>query len=339
MHSTERVNTEETMRHNPLKKTLYSMALAAAFAVGTAGGPAAPAAWAAAPLAATQAPGFYRFMLGAFEITALSDGTVDLPVDQLLKQAPGTTVQALHAAYLDAPLETSVNAYLINTGSRLVLVDAGAGALFGPTLGKLAANLKASGYRPEDVDDVILTHLHPDHVGGLAEGAGRVFPNAVVHVEKHEADFWLSKANLDAAPSDSKGFFQGAAASVGPYTAAGKVVPFEGRRELVPGVTALASSGHTVGHTSYLIESGGRKLLLVGDLIHVPAVQLGHPDVTIAFDADAKGAVDARARVFGQAARDGTLVGASHIAFPGLGHLRTAGKGYEWVPVNYARLR
>lgn len=324
----------------PIRAITLGVAIAFTAIVGIGSLGAQPAR-AAAPLAATQAPGFQRFMLGAFEITALSDGTVDLPVDQLLTQAPGSTIKALRAAFLDAPLETSVNAYLVNTGERLVLVDAGAGALFGPTLGKLMANLQASGYRPDQVDDLILTHLHPDHVGGLAQGAARAFPNAVVHVDRRETDYWLDKARLDAAPAASKGFFQGAVVSVGPYAAAGKLLPFDGGRAqaVVPGVTALASTGHSAGHTSYLIENGGRKLLLVGDLIHVPAVQLGHPEVAIAFDGDAKAAAAARARVFGQAARDGTLIGASHIAFPGLGHLRAAGKAFEWVPVNYMRLR
>jgi glyoxylase-like metal-dependent hydrolase (beta-lactamase superfamily II) len=319
------------MRHTVLN-TMLATTMLAAFA-----GITAPAALAAAPLAGTTAPGFQRFMLGADEVTALSDGTVDLPVDQLLKQSPDKTVRALHAAFLATPTETSVNAYLINTGSRLVLVDTGAGNLFGPTLGRLASNLQASGYRPEDVDDILLTHLHPDHVGGLAAGGARVFPNATIHVDKRETDYWLSKANLDAAPNDSKGFFQGAMASLAPYVDARRIATFSGDGEPVPGIKAIASHGHTVGHTSYLVESGGRQLLLVGDLIHVPAVQLAHPDVTIAFDSDAGAAAASRDAVFRKAVREGTLIGAAHIAYPGLGHLRAAGSGFEWVPVNYTR--
>jgi glyoxylase-like metal-dependent hydrolase (beta-lactamase superfamily II) len=298
-----------------LLNTLFSTAMLAAIA-----GAAAPVALAAAPLAGTAAPGFQRFMLGADEVTVLSDGTVDLPVDQLLKQAPDKTVRALHAAFLGTPLETSVNAYLINTGTRLVLVDTGAGSLFGPTLGRVLVNLQASGYRPEDVDDILLTHLHPDHVGGLAANGVRVFPNATIHVDKRETDYWLSQANLDA--------FQGAMASLNPYVGAKRIATFSGDGEPVPGIKAIASHGHTAGHTSYLVESGGRSLLLVGDLIHVPAVQLAHPEVTIAFDSDAAAAAASRGAVFRKAA---------HIAYPGLGHLRTAGSGYEWVPAAYTR--
>jgi glyoxylase-like metal-dependent hydrolase (beta-lactamase superfamily II) len=291
---------------------------------------------AAAPQLRTQAPGFYRTMLGDFEITALSDGTVDLDVAKLLAEPAAKTDAALAKAFVHGPLETSVNAYLVNTGSRLVLIDAGAGTLFGPTLGKLLANLKAAGYQPEQIDDVFVTHMHPDHVGGLSANGVRVFPNATLHADKRDSDFWLSQANLDKAPADSKGFFQGAMASVNPYVAAGKYQPFEADGEPVPGIRTLASYGHTAGHTSYLVESKGQQLLVVGDLIHVAAVQFADPGVTIAFDSDAKAAALSRTAVFGMAAKDDALVGAAHLQFPGMGHLRAAGKSWQWVPVNYS---
>ena len=134
---------------------------------------AATAVGAAAPLAKTPAPGHFRMMVGDIEVTAISDGTVDLPVNQLLTNTTAKHVdQVLAKNFLKSPLETSVNAYLVNTGSKLVLIDAGAGSLFGPTLGKLAANIKAAGYQPEQVDEIYITHMHPDHVGGLsANGA------------------------------------------------------------------------------------------------------------------------------------------------------------------------
>lgn len=306
--------------------------------VATVLGFTASQAFAAAPMAGTPAPGYYRFMLGNFEVTALSDGTVDLPVDQLLHEPAEKTVAALHAAFQKAPLQVSDNAYLVNTGKRLVLVDTGAGDLFGPTLGKLMSNLKASGYQPEQVDDIFLTHMHPDHVGGLVENHVIQFPNAVVHADRLEAAYWLSQKNLDSALNASKGFFQGAMASVEPYVQAGKFRPFDGSVELVPGVRSYPSFGHTVGHTSYMIESAGKKLLLLGDLIHVPAVQLDHPNVAIAFDTDPGEAAASRIKVFNQAARESTLVAGAHLPFPGLGHLRATGKAYQWVPVDYSRM-
>jgi glyoxylase-like metal-dependent hydrolase (beta-lactamase superfamily II) len=295
-------------------------------------------AFAGAPMVGTSAPGYYRFMLGNFEVTALSDGTVDLPVEQLLQEPAAKTVAALDHAFLKTPLQISDNAYLINTGKRLILVDTGAGDLFGPTLGKLMDNLKASGYKPEQVDDIFLTHMHPDHVGGLSTNRVIQFPNAIVHAERHEAAYWLSQKNLDNAPAASKGFFQGAMASVNPYVQAGKFSTFDGSVELVPGVRSYPSFGHTVGHTSYMIESKGQKLLLMGDLIHVPAVQLDHPEVTIVFDTDPKEAAASRIRIFNQAASEHTLVAGAHLPFPGIGHLRASGKTYQWVPVNFTQM-
>jgi glyoxylase-like metal-dependent hydrolase (beta-lactamase superfamily II) len=290
-------------------------------------------------MAKTSAPGYFRMMLGSFEVTALSDGTVDLPVDKLLSQAPAKTQQTLAAAHLAVPLETSVNAYLINTGSKLVMIDTGAASLFGPSLGKLLANLKASGYDASQIDEIYITHLHPDHVGGLLADGKAAFPNATVRADQRDSDFWLSEANKNKAPDANKGFFDGAMNAMAPYVAAKKFSPFSGDTQLVPGIRATSSYGHTPGHTTYEVESGGKKLVLIGDLIHVAAVQMQKPDLTIAFDSDTKAAAQARATTFAQAAKNGTLVGASHIQFPGLGYLRADGKQYQWSPVNYTQMR
>jgi glyoxylase-like metal-dependent hydrolase (beta-lactamase superfamily II) len=294
---------------------------------------------AASPMVKTPAPGYFRLMLGEFEVTVLSDGTVDVPADKLLSDPAAKTVKTLAKSFLKTPVETSVNAYLINTGNKLVLIDTGAGSLFGPTLGKLIASLKASGYEPGQVDEVFLSHLHPDHAGGLAANGAMTFPNATVRLDQQDADFWLSKDNMNRAPAASKGFFEGAMASLEPYVSANKVRPFKGNTELLPGIKSYAGHGHTVGHTVYTVESQGQKLVLVGDLIHVAAVQLDNPAVTIAYDSDAKAAAATRLKFFAQAAREGALVGASHIQFPGLGHLRAAGKSYQWLPVNYTQMR
>ncbi len=321
------------------KPTLMNLAVSAAMAlapVAVIGFGAHGTAHAAVPMVKTSAPGYFRTMLGDFEVTALSDGTVNLPVDKLLTNTtPAKVKKALDNAFVTAPLETSVNGYLINTGAKLVLIDTGAAKLFGPTLGNLVANLKAAGYQPEQVDEVYITHMHPDHVGGLMDGDKLAFPNAAVRADKHDADFWLSQANLDKAPADSKGFFQGAMASLNPYVKANKFVPFDGATDLVPGIKAIATPGHTAGHSTYVVESKGQKLVLWGDLIHVAAVQFDEPAVTIAFDTDAKAAKGARKLAFDDAVKGSYLVGASHIAFPGLGHVRANGKAFAWVPLNY----
>lgn len=301
---------------------------------------ASSAAEAAAPMVKTSAPGYYRMMLGDFEVTALSDGTVKLPVRDLLTNTkPAATDKALAKSFLTNPLETSVNGYLINTGEKLVLIDTGAAGLFGPTLGNLVTNLKAAGYQPEQVDEIYITHMHADHVGGLMAGDKLVFPNAVVRADKKDADFWLSQANLDKAADGDKGFFQGAMASLNPYVKAGKFKAFDGNTDLLPGIKAIVTAGHTPGHSVYVVESKGQKLMLWGDLMHVAAVQFDNPSVTIKFDSDSKTAAVQRKKAYAEAAKQGYLVAATHLSFPGIGHVTTNGKGYSWLPVNYTSLK
>jgi glyoxylase-like metal-dependent hydrolase (beta-lactamase superfamily II) len=318
---------------------LTTAALRAIAAACAAACIAAPS-FAAAPMAKTPAPGYFRVMLGDFEITPLSDGTVDLPVDKLLSQKTEKTTATLAKAHLKAPLETSDNAFLINTGSKLILIDTGAGVLFGPTLGKLQANMKAAGYTPEQVDEVYLTHMHSDHVGGLLAPSKTVaFPNAIVRASKREADHWLSQANMDKAPAEGKDTFKNAMTALDPYVKAGKFKTFEGDVEVSPGIRAQGGHGHTPGHTTFVLESRGQKMVAIGDLIHVAAVQFENPAVTIGFDGDQKAAAAARKKLFDAAARDGALIGGAHLQFPGLGHLRNEGKGYRFIPVNYTQMR
>lgn len=298
---------------------------------------------AAAPQVKTSAPGYYRMMLGDFEITALSDGTFDLNPEELLTNTtPARIKSALARAYLKNPIETSVNGYLVNTGSKLVLIDAGSGSFFGPTVGKLAANLKASGYQPEQIDEVYITHMHADHAGGLVSGSAGAytvaFPNAIVRADKRDADFWLNKKTMESAPPDARQFFEAAMAAFGPYIGE-KFKPFDGNTDLVPGIKAVAAYGHTPGHTVYVIESKGQRLVLWGDLIHVGAVQFPEPAVTIKFDTDSKAAFAQRKKAFADAAKRGDWAAAAHLPFPGIGHLRASGKGYDWVPANYTALR
>lgn len=282
-------------------------------------------------------PGYYRVMVGDFEVTALSDGTLPFDTDKwLTNTTPAQVEKALAKVYLKAPPESSVNAFLVNTGAKLVLVDAGSGALFGPALGKLLLNMEAAGYKPEQVDEIYITHMHADHVGGLMSGDKLAFPNAVVRADKHDADFWLSDENLKNAPEGMKSFFEGARASLNPYVKAGKFKPFDGNTDLVPGVKAVAMHGHTPGHTFYVAESKGQKIVFWGDLVHVEAVQLPNPSVTVVFDVDSKAAAAQRKTALADLAKQGALVGAPHIAFPGIGRLRKDGKGYAWVPVNYS---
>ena len=297
------------------------------------------AALAGAPQLKTRAPGWYRMVLGDFEVTALNDGTFLMDLVKLLTHiTPKQLDEDLSRSFLTNPVEASVNGFLINTGTKLVLVDTGAGTFFGPTVGKLLTNLAASGYRPEQVDEVYITHMHSDHIGGLIKDGKMAFPNAVVRASQPEADYWLSKAEMAAAPAAAKDAFANAQKALGPYIAAGRFKPFNGDVELVPGVRSVVTPGHTPGHTLYMVESGGEKLLLWGDLMHAATAQFPDPSVSLQYDIDLPAAMEQRKKVFADAAEHRYWVGGAHLPFPGIGHLRTNGSGYTFVHANYTTL-
>ena len=292
---------------------------------------------AARGLMRTQAPAYYRIQLGDFEITALSDGTVPLPLDQMMSHVtPQEVRQLMEDAFETLPAETSINAFLVNTGGKLLLIDAGAGKLFGTYGGRLLANLAAAGYAPEEIDAVLLTHLHGDHSGGLSIDGRRLFPNATVYLDRADRDYRFSTEAEAAAPANQKSMFPESRAALTPYEQAGKVVLFNGATQIFPGVSTVPAHGHTPGHTLYAVESRGEKLLFSGDLIHAAAVQLPRPEATVAFDADEAAAAADRQALFEQFVRGRTLLAAAHISFPGVGRLRRAGTGFQWVPVPYS---
>jgi glyoxylase-like metal-dependent hydrolase (beta-lactamase superfamily II) len=285
-----------------------------------------------------QSPGYYRLRLGSFEITVISDGTIIEPVDTLLKNTTKAAVDdALREQFITGPYEMSDNCFLVNTGRKLILIDAGAGDLLGSSLGHFLTNLKAAGYTPEQIDEVYITHLHPDHIGGLVEHGERAFPNATLRVDQADIDYWLNDANLSNASSEMKPFFTWARNSVKPYKEAGRLRAFSRSGELSPGVSAIAAHGHTAGHNVFLIQSKGESLEIIGDLVHVSQVQLTHPEIAIAFDTDSDAAIASRRSVLADAALHGYLVGGEHISFPGIGHLRSSGSGFTWFPSVYSQ--
>jgi glyoxylase-like metal-dependent hydrolase (beta-lactamase superfamily II) len=302
--------------------------------------PIAPAQ-AGASMVRTQVPGYYRMMLGQFEVTALYDGVIELD-SGLLKNAKEEEVNRLLARMFvgNPKMQTAVNAYLINTGSNLVLVDAGAAKLFGPGLGRVVDNLRAAGYDPAQIDTVVITHMHGDHVGGLGDSAGQMaFPNAAIHVAQFDSDFWLSQEAAAKASPDLQPFFKMARDAAAPYQARGQWKTFTEGSEVVPGIRATKAYGHTPGHTAYSVESNGQKLLIWGDIVHAHAVQFAQPDVAIEFDIDKTQAVATRKSLMYSLAATKTLVAGMHLPFPGIGHVRADGKGiYSWVPIEYSPL-
>lgn len=318
---------------------LLQLRLTCALALGALSISLVTPAMAAAPINKTQ-PGYYRVMVGDIEVTALSDGTNGLPAGKLLVgMAKEEINQKLADAFLSDPVETSINAYLVNTGKKLILVDTGAGGLLDKDSGHLLASMKAAGYAPGQIDEIYLTHLHLDHAAGLTHKGKRVFPNAIVRMDKKEADYWLSAENVAKASAISKEFFTVAQHALKPYITAGKLHPYEGDGELTPGVSSVVNYGHTPGHNAYLVASKGQRLLIVGDMIHVGAIQFAQPDITIGFDSDQHEAMTDRRKVFDAVADERELVAAAHVSFPGIGHIMKEGSGYRWIPINYGLAR
>ena len=211
-----------------------------------------------------------------------------------------------------------------------MLSDAGTGHSYGPTLGKLPQNLRAIGVAPESIDIILLTHLHPDHSLGLVDEAGEVvFPNAQLIVHEVEAAFWLDRT---PQPDDSERITRNTKAQ------RAATAPYRDRihrikdGEVLPGITARLAPGHTPGHTNWLIQSGGERLLLWGDIIHLAAVQLARPDSRLVFDVDAQMARSTRERVLGWAADERVTVAGAHLPFPGFGKVVRSGNGFSYAP-------
>jgi glyoxylase-like metal-dependent hydrolase (beta-lactamase superfamily II) len=296
------------------------------------------AALAAAPQHDDQAPGFYRLKVGDLEVTSLFDGSAVFDLNWLTAKKP-TMDQVEKALHEDSHLLDVGNAgFAVNTGKELILVDAGAGTWFGGgAVGRLVDSLRSAGYAPEDVDRVLVTHMHSDHIGGLTTRDGeRVFPKAEVFVSKAESDFWLSPEIAAKAPKDAQEFFQAAQAISAPYIKAGKWHTFSDSDAIVEGVTLVALHGHTPGQTGYEFTSQGHRILFWGDTIHDELIQLSHADITVVFDIDHAAAVAMRSQLFPSLSREGAMIAGPHMPFPGIGRLRKEANGYVWAPVIFS---
>lgn len=315
--------------------TRRSFGLAAA---GAALAPALPAA-AKEPPAGMQAPGIYRLKVGAYEVTVLNDGSAALPAKYFSGDADGA-VKLLQNAFAPSTevAPTTFNAWLINTGDKLILVDTGYSNAIGPKAGHLPKTLAAAGVNPADIDAVVITHVHPDHCLGLLTPDKQIaFPNATVHVNGDEYVWWLEgDVKIPEGKPFFKDLFEGGRAAFKPYIEAKKVQTFKDGAELAPGVVAVLAAGHTVGHTMVRIApSGGDQLLIWTDIVHSTALQFPEPERGIAFDFEPAKAIATRKKVMDMTATDRMLIAGTHIGFPGVGHVAKAGTGYAFVPLSW----
>lgn len=294
----------------------------------------APASKAAAY---AQAADSYSFPLGNLTITSLSDGTVPQDLYQLLIGASHSHIDdLLGKGFLANPVEASINAFLIQDGKRTILVDAGSGELFGPGYGgKLYDSLSSVGVKPEEVTDVLVTHIHTDHTGGLVRNGKPVFANAAIHVGAPDLAFFLDPDNARKTGYADK-YFDEAIKTIGVYDKLGKVKTFGDGDTILPGIRASIHPGHTPGSAFFTVESKDQSIVFIGDIVHVAAVQFPEPAIAIAYDLKPEDAVSVRKKAFSDFAGDRQLIAAPHLQFPGVGHVRSEGNDtFSWHPMEY----
>lgn len=313
------------------------------------GGSAAAAAYMAgsfAPLFAQNAGnfgapsvvqvGFRRQKLGDMEVIALNDGVVRRPLAaEFVRNAPLDQVkellksQGLPIDYIDVPF----TAFLVIAGNRKVLFDTGFADNGGPTTGRLMANLNAAGLKADDIDTVVLSHYHGDHINGVRNKAGElVFPKAVHMVPTVEHAFWMDEARMNAAPEPMRGAFQNVRRVFAGMTDK-QLVQFEPGKDIIPGISSMAAFGHTPGHTLFVAQSRGEKFAYLADLTNIPQLFARSPDWAVQFDMNADAARESRRKMFDMVVNEKMMAGGFHFPFPAFGRIEKLGNGFDFKPV------
>jgi glyoxylase-like metal-dependent hydrolase (beta-lactamase superfamily II) len=288
------------------------------------------------PMANAQVPAAYRFKLGGFECTVVDDGPLQFGTfsAEMFKGFTEERIDHVVAAnFLDkGNFLIEQNALVVNTGAKFVLIDTGLGfrKVYGPRSGHLLDNLRAAGIDPASIDVVALSHAHPDHVWGLVGEDGMPnFPNAQIYISQLDLEFWTDEAKL-SHPALGR--------YIGPIR--DTLLPLRNRmiflkdgQDVVPGMQALSTPGHTVGHTSFVISSQGSSMVYIGDLAHQPLLQMENPRAEFSRDTDPKQGVASRLRVFDMVASQRIPIIAYHFPWPGIGHVAKNGDNYRYVAI------
>ncbi|RTM02725.1 MAG: MBL fold metallo-hydrolase [Hyphomicrobiales bacterium] len=276
-----------------------------------------------------QAPGVYRRKVGDAMVTVINDGFLDISVAILRGTERSDMEGLMREQFRHTEPRLTVNAFVIETGKNTVLVDAGGGSTTVYSMGLLPSNLEAAGFKPTDFDTVLLTHIHPDHSSGLIDTSGKpLFPRAEIIVHEDDLDFWSDPEK------------RGKSAAAAPYagsadalltTYRGRFRPTDGG-EVLAGIRQLPLPGHTPGHSGYQLDSAGETLVMWGDTVHVPEIQIPRPQVTSEYDVDEAMAHENRRKIFEHVANERLLVTGGHLHLPGFAHVVKAGAGYRLVP-------
>lgn len=312
--------------------TTAAISLSAAFGSGArAITPVAP------PKREGAQPLFYRLKVGDVEVTALLDGGMQMPNSNIPRFFPDSTAEEIaplrdRAFAIESGLHQPVGAFLINTGRNLAMVDCGGHESVMPNTGHALAALRASGYTPEQVDTVILTHIHPEHALGLSyDGKTKNFPNAEVVLTAIDHRFWTDPA-MEASVPQGQRFIEAARRAIGPYKDRIRTVEMRDGLEVIDGVFMAPAPGHTPGHVSYRITSQNESLLIWGDIAHQVAIQLARPRWRVGVDVDSAMGVESRVRTLTMLADERILMTGVHVPWPGFGRIIRSGEGFIFVP-------
>lgn len=314
------------------RRTVLGTALGAAAATPLLG----KAALAAQPLSGMQAPAFYRFKVGTMEVTAINDGFIRRPLEGLIKNANLDDVKAvMGAAFLPTDQYTMpFTTLVVNTGSKLVLIDSGNGNSGAPTTGSWMTNFKAAGFDPANVDTVLISHFHGDHINGLRLKDGTaVFPKAEIMVSEAEWAFWMNADKMAAAPEGMKPAFNNVRRVFEPI--AKDITQFAWGKEPVTGITTIDAHGHTPGHTAFVLSSGNGRLVVMSDTTNNPVLFARHPEWSAVADMNGEDAIKTRRKMLDMAATDRMQVSFYHAAFPATGFIAKSGNGFNMVPIAF----
>jgi glyoxylase-like metal-dependent hydrolase (beta-lactamase superfamily II) len=290
-------------------------------------------ALAKAPKVGTQTPYWHRMTLGEAEITIVSDGTLPLgPPKGTFVGVPDDEVKKmLTDNFLSAEnVVLEQNSPIVNTGDKLILFDTGMGTskMFGQTTGRQQKSMAEAGIKPGDIDAVVLSHAHIDHIGGIVGADGKpLFPNAQYYITQSDFDFWTDEGKLGG---DFKDFVVHARKNLMPVR--DRIVFIKDGQEFLPGVQAIGAPGHTVGHTIFTVSSAGKSFVFLGDLSHHPVLLLEKPRMEFSYDTDPKQAAATRVKLLDMIAANKLPVMSYHYAWPGYGHVAKTGEGFHYYP-------